>query len=250
MSKSKPLILLHIVAFVAGSHVAVAEAEGGRIQEITFDSIPAGVQAMGDSIGLQGSVDVVGDLAVTGLIDAQGTGIRFSDGTIQITAATSNGSQSANSGLYDNRIPDFSPPEAYTEVCIKSGSVSVDIHALGEPTSGGNCVPGDRGWLIEHEERSHMPWAEAKMDCLTREMRLPEPFEFSYSCKNSDALGLSEMTSGGEWASNSAQITISINGPAGVAVPVMGFDSCISGTREFIVQSTGFEGSQAFRCVR
>ncbi len=51
------------------------------------------------------------DLVVDGMIESRSTGYKFPDSSIQATAAlpASEGA-SANEGLYDNRIIDFSPP--------------------------------------------------------------------------------------------------------------------------------------------
>ena len=93
---------------------------------------------------------------------------------------------SANLGQYGNRIPDRTFPFAYTEVCFKNGNTLSDRHlGANESTSGGSCVSGDVGYVIEVNERSisgdtTWRWTGAKEFCLRDGMRLPEPLSFSY----------------------------------------------------------------------
>ena len=117
-------------------------------------------------------------------------------------------STTTNDGLYSNRIADLTPPRAYTEVCLFGGSILVDLHDVSESAEGGNCEPGDIGWIIEREERVADTWVEAKADCLLDGMRLPEPFEWVFSCVRDGALGLTGLRSGSwEWVSNAAHPT-------------------------------------------
>ncbi|ETX08737.1 MAG: hypothetical protein ETSY2_03630 [Candidatus Entotheonella gemina] len=52
------------------------------------------------------------------------------------------------------------------------------------------CLPGDIGWIIEADERPMESWEMAKAECLKFGMRLPEPFEFLFSCTNAEGFGL------------------------------------------------------------
>ena len=224
--------------------IACALPAQDEIQQVTFDEIPAGTTFSSSS-----PITMQGDVLVAGEVEASG-GYRFPDGTLQTTAEGAVGS-SANLGLYANRIIAFSPPLAFTEVCLKSGSVLVDIHSVGESTTGGSCVPGDLGWLIERDELSALTWASARMTCLLVGMRLPEPFELSYSCENDGVLALNSMTDNNEWASNSATTALSTSSTHGVAVPSIGGGGCERGQRSWIARSSTNGGEVlAFRCVR
>ena len=199
------------------------------------------------------NVASAGDLRVEGIVESQSIGYKFPDGSVQSTAARNllglNGA-TANSGLYGNQIADFSPPLAYTEVCIEDGSVLVDIHTIGEPTSGGNCEPGDLGWIMERNQRPSSIWANARMECLVDGMRLPEPFEWSYGCQNDTTLGLIDMTGDSEWVSNTVLVSFSNTGLTGLVVPTMGANTCASGDREWIARGDSVEVSEVFRCAK
>ncbi len=245
---SRILTVVSILVLLASN---VSAREGGEISEISFDTIPVDVTMVADAITLQGDVLIEEDLVVTGSVAAMTSGYSFPDGTMQTTAARGAEGVSANNGLYGNRIVDFSPPLAFTEVCIVGGSISVDIHAMGETTNGGNCVPGDVGWVMERNQRAPATWEAARMECLLNEMRLPETFEFIYSCVEDATLGLNDMTGDDEWASNSAISSFSTGGVRGMVVPSVGLNACDRGDRYWVARSDGVGGeSIPFRCVR
>jgi len=60
------------------------------------------------------------------------------------------------------------------------------------------------GFCIEKNERPAQSWTNAIRTCLSVGKRLPEPFEWQVACDNAATLGLSNMTTGFEWASNFA----------------------------------------------
>lgn len=217
---------------------------------IKFDSIPEGAQLVSNPIGLEGDVNVTGDLDVTGEIRT-GIGIRFPDGSLQVTAASpaAGSGLTANSGLYGNTIADFSPPLAYTEVCFKGGAVAFDVHATGETTAGGNCVPGDIGWIIERFERGgeeDFSWTEARAACLMFGMRLLEPFEWQFSCDNAGTFQLSNMINGLEWVSNTATLLETTT----VAAPLFGKTNCLSAERGVIGNTNDNQSRHLMRCGR
>ena len=160
------------------------------------------------------------------------------------------GSQSANNGMYDNRIPfDFNPPAAYTMVCFKEGSTSNDQMGAGASTNGGtNCNPGDVGYIIEANERAARHWEQAKETCLQNGMRLPEPFEYKLSCDYAGTFGLSAMTGNYEWASNFALPMYYTN--AGVGAAVMGHFGCSDASWYWVGRDGGYQDSYAFRCAK
>jgi hypothetical protein len=215
-----------VVALVVGLAGGMAAQE---ISTIGFETIPEGTRVIGggQEIGLEGDTGVAGNLRVDGDLSVAGaitsdTGIRFPDGSVQVTA---NGGVSANAALYSNTIADFSPPNAYTEVCIKSGQTMFDIHQSGEPTAGGNCEPGDIGWVIERFERNSgtaTSWAEARLDCLADRMRLPEVFGWQVTCENATDFAVSDMEDDGEWTSNIVQGATFDPGLSLIAIPVIG----------------------------
>jgi hypothetical protein len=157
-------------------------------------------------------------------------------------------SLTANAGIYGNRIPNATFPRAYTEICIVGGGVLSDQHQSGESTEGGNCRPGFTGWVIEQDEREAETWAQAKIDCLIDDMRLPEVFEWQYSCSDATAFGLTGMVDNNEWASNT--VTPMTYAGFGSAVPVVGNGSCSSGNWGSAAYSSGQQILQAYRCVR
>ena len=157
------------------------------------------------------------------------------------------GSLSPNSGFYNNRISDFSHSAAYTEVCFKNGAMWNDQHAAGGSTAGGDCLPGDRGWIIEAVSRPALIWAEAKAECLKYDMRLPEPFELSFSCNNVSQLGLTVGDT--ELASNSASLFYA--GLPGVAVAIMNSANCSSASHVWVGTSPGTpQTALNYRCIR
>lgn len=196
-------------------------------------------------------VSFSGDLGVGGSITT-GAGIEFPDGTVQTTAAgPATSGITANAGLYDNRIIDFSPPLPYIEVCFVGGGIEFDIHVNGgESTAGGDCAPGDRGWVIEREARAANYWEEARAECLLSEMRLLEPFEFLLSCRRAQSLGLIGMTGGWEWVGNQAVLVTP--GYHAVAAVLLGFDGCDRGELGGVARSdqVGVGAQVQFRCAR
>lgn len=243
------------VSLVLGSVPAFSQDE---ISAIPFDSIPGGtsfISGAGVAISLQADTAVTGDLSATGEI-APGTGIRFPDGTVQTTASTAGAGITANAGLYSNTIADFTPPFAYTEVCVKAGAVEFDIHAAGEPTAGGNCLPGDTGWIIERFERdggATFLWAAARMECLKSGMRVPEPFEWQFSCDNSAEYAVSDMEDSWEWTSNSifAVRADSLSPPrAALDSLIMGNGSCSHGAHGTTARNDGATTPAQLRCAR
>ncbi len=177
-------------------------------EQIPFDSVPPGIGFVSsDQILLDSDVSASGEVA-------SDVGFRFPDGTFQATAAAPAApapvaqSLTTNAGLYSNQIADIVPPEPYVEICFKNRDVFMDIHAGSEGTAGGNCLPGDTGWILERLEREAgalTPWTTARAQCLMDGMRLPEPFEWQFGCNNAALLELSEMTDDWEWASNQTQ---------------------------------------------
>ncbi|MEM8995609.1 MAG: hypothetical protein AAGF23_12560 [Acidobacteriota bacterium] len=157
-------------------------------------------------IVLEGDTAVAGSMTVQGLVSTD-AGVRFPDSTIQTTASPG-GAATANQGLYSNRITAFAPPYAYTEVCFGDSGFRFDVHSIGESTDGGNCLPGDTGFVIERAERDDgalVTWLAAKSACLAHGMRLLEPFEWQFACDNAAVLELERMTfNQWEWVSNSS----------------------------------------------
>lgn len=181
-------------------------------------------------------------LSVDGAIESRSVGVMFPDGSVQGTAA--------GSVVYDNRIADCAPPLPYTEVCLKDGQVQSDIHTVGnESTAGGQCEPGDRGWIIERDERAAAPWEEALLTCLLADMRLPEVFELKLSCRRDVTLGLNDLRDDNEWSANRT-IPISNETGGGAGVPTVGGQDCIGGGWGWLLHNDGFESTVPFRCVK
>lgn len=97
--------------------------------------------------------------------------------------------------VYKNRIPDIVIPVAHTEVCFGGGSILVDLNAAGASTTGGNCQPGDIGWVMEQVASVPATWVQARATCMSRELRLLEPFEWEFAEQNTTALALTDMAS-------------------------------------------------------
>ena len=232
-------------------HIGLAQ---DPIVEISFETIPGGTALFveGGAITLAGDVLATQDLSATGTIESTVGGYRFPDGTVQLTAAVANsaGYFSANQGLYNNRIPDFLPPNPYTEICFKSSGITADIHVTSEPPNGGQCEPGDVGYIIERDERPEsLIWAEARVACLVDGMRLLEPFEWQLGCINADSFGISAMIDDEELASNSTH-PFWINNVFGRSVTVLGNGACDYGSMRWVNRTDGNPGdSVAFRCA-
>ncbi len=161
-------------------------------------------------------------------------------------------SLATNQGLYGNTIPARSFPRAFTEVCIVNGAVLSDQNEANGSTAGGNCQPGEIGWVIEREERVAASWTDAKMACTRANMRLPELFEWQYSCLNAEAFGLFDMVgAGSEWGSNTPVAMSWGEGTFfGTAVPTYGMRSCVDGTWGEAAGSNDRVVALEFRCAR
>lgn len=245
-----------VALFLLLPSVSLAQEE---ITSIPFDSVPPGVQVTSGPtapIDLQGDVDIAGQLETVGEISTSG-GIRFPDGTLQVTATNSALGQSANAGLYSNTIADLSPPNPYTEICIKAGEISFDIHGgANEPTTGGNCLPGDIGWILERSERDSgtaASWTDARMECLKDGMRLPEPFEWRFACDDSNTYAVNELTDDWEWVSNSVKIVYKGTdvGPdtTFAGVQISGNGSCSHMAFGSLGRNTGVSENYRYRCA-
>lgn len=254
MNTIRKIATLYFLLFLSWSALAQEE-----IAKITFDSVPGGTRLTnggGPPIELQGDSTVTGNLSSSGEV-ATATGFRFPDGSIQLTAAGPGIGVTANAGLYGNTIVDTSPPMAYTEICFKDGDISADIHAGGEPTAGGNCLPGDIGWIIERFERDTgvaTSWTSARSTCLTDGMRLPEPYEWIFSCEVAALHAISSMTDDWEWASNAVTMSRrsydSSPDFVSLIIPVMGSGACTFGHEGVLARNDGVESTFVFRCVR
>lgn len=256
MVSSRPAAIALALGFilVLPGRPALADDLAGTtpIQTISFETIPSEVSLVGGpGITLDGETVVTQDLAVQGVVESTTGGMRFPDGTLQITAATGICGSNERAGLYDNRIPDVTPPEPYSEVCFKSGSVLSDVHTISESTAGGSCVPGDLGWIIERDQRTAAAWDAARVECLLIGMRLPEPFEWRISCVDAPTFGLNDMTGDWEWASNVALPIRSPTGSAsaGVGASTFGSVNCASGSNSWIGNSVHANNQHSFRCV-
>ncbi len=221
--------LLYVTATGAsGQERPAAEIEGDEISAISFDT----------AVGL----------TATGVIESS-SGFRFPDGTTQSTASISIIGTTANSGLYGNTIADITPPLPFTEICFTQGQVLSDIHVIPKSTAGGNCVPGDVGWIIEQDRRPAATWDSAKVDCLLDGMRLPEVFEWLYSCNNAVLFGLS-MEGEWEWSSNSSVPRDDGGSTTGAAVNTVGNPTCTNGGWRWVTRQDGLSDSHQYRCVR
>lgn len=174
--------------------------------------------------------------------------------------ATAVFSVTANNGLYANRIPLIRLAVPYSEICFKNGQMRFDLHNSGGSTRGGNCRPGNVGWIIEQTERGlDNSWSDARRQCLEQGMRLPEPFEWQVSCDYAEDLNITGMTVGAEWASNSAFVS-DLSNNVGAASPTMGAGNptepsgCGRGGVGFIVRANlpadgPTRNKHGFRCV-
>lgn len=230
-----------------------------EISEIPFESVPGDTQFVvggGETIGLRGDTAVAGGLEATGEVESQ-TGFRFPDGTLQLSAAEIGNGSTVHQGIYGNTIADFTPPQAYTEICFKNGGVSSDIHNADEPTAGGSCVPGDIGWIYERFERDagvDTTWTNARIACLNDGMRLPEPFEWIATCEMAASLAIVDMSDDWEWGSNSVTMIRRSydSGPdfASLIVPILGNGSCTFATEGNLARNDGDSSTFKYRCVR
>lgn len=179
-------------------------------------------------------------------------------------------SQSFSEGMYNNRIVNQSFSRAYTEVCFKNGESLRDLHPDGGSTLGGNCIPGDRGFVIEQKRRVNtrsesVSWTKAKANCLKDGMRLPEIFELQYSCINKEDFEITEMTPvegswvWGEWSTNKAVYDHPSIAIQGYFVPVFyyleEYDNCYgvyrgyAGSKMDLDEHRNYD-KRVFRCAR
>lgn len=212
-----------------------------------FETLPVNFSLVASGITLDGPTTVTDSLVTEGTVATLGAGYVFADGSLQRSANNNTGA-SANAGLYENRLVLMTPAMPFTEVCFKAGAVQSDVHSISESTQGGACVPGDLGWIIERDQREAETWANARVACLLVGMRLPEPFEWLYSCTNGPSFGMIDMTNDWEWGSN----TTTPGRPgtnAGAMVTILGQGGC--GQADFN-WAAGTVGSALFtyRCVR
>ncbi len=152
---------------------------------------------------------------------------------------------SANIGQYDNRIPDDSFTTAYTEICFKNATAYNDQHSGGGSTSGGNCDPGDVGFVIEANQRSSTYWSDAKSVCLSIGMRLPEVYELQISCSARVLFGLNDFLTDYEWASNTVIQLYSES-----MVPILADSSCADSNSGIVADSSSGVDFYKYRCVK
>lgn len=219
------------------------QAQDPPIVEIPFESIPDGtqVQAAG-GITLDGNVAVNQNLTAQGVIESAAGGFKFPDGSVQTTA-------SSGPGIYNNRIVLMTPAQPFSEVCFKQGSIFGDIHVSSESSAGGNCLPGDVGYIIERNQRTAARWENAQVQCLLDGMRLPETFEWLYSCYNAATFGLNEMVGDWEWAS-SVSIPLYANNISRISVSKAGLSGCSFGSFDSVAQGNGAASIFPYHCVR
>jgi hypothetical protein len=161
MSLRKKLTGSSIVALVVWLTVP-ASGQETPIVEIPFESLPDGLLVQGPGgISLDGNVTVNQNLNVAGIVESDSGGFRFPDGSFQTTAATVVVGASASAGLYDNRIVEMTPPQPFSEICFKNGQALGDIHVSSESSAGGNCLPGDLGFILERNQRAAANWKTA-----------------------------------------------------------------------------------------
>ena len=140
----------------------------------------------------------------------------------------------------------------YTEVCVRPTGLEFDIHAAAEPTTGGNCEPGDLGWIIERFEREDgaaATWARARLACLQSGMRLPEPFERQLSCEEHALFALTDMRDDQEWSSNETDLT-AVPGLVSLVAPIMGAGSCYQMAQGSIGNTSSSFALVAYRCAK
>jgi len=158
-------------------------------------------------------------------------------------------SLTANNGMYRNKITNMVLPTDSTEICFKNGATYYDVHSASQSTTGGNCLPGDIGYIIERNERTSTYWELAKQICLQNNMRLAEPFEWKLACKNAATWSLNNMTGNWEWASNFA-LPMYDGSRYGVGAAIFGNSGCRYANWGWVGTNTDREDSNAFRCVR
>lgn len=237
------------IALLTSIGSPLVQAQDVPLVEIPFESIPDGIEVQGSGgIALQSNVHVSQNLAAEGTI-AAGNAFIFPDGSVQTTSASALEGNTANSGLYVNRIADFTPTQPFTEICFKGGQVEGDVHATSESTAGGNCVPGDIGFVIERNQRGAAHWEDGRLNCLLEGMRLPEPFEWKVSCDRASGLSINNMLGDWEWTSNST-VPLIYQTYTGVAANANGNVNCDSGQWGWVAASHNLASNFSYRCVR
>ncbi len=108
-------------------------------------------------------------------------------------------------GGYRNVIPRRSFALDFTEVCLVHGGVAFDVHEADDHTEGGNCEPGDPGWVIAREAFAPLDWRSAAQACSDVGMRLPRVIEWQMSCRHAASAELSTIEGTWEWAQNAAR---------------------------------------------
>ena len=112
------------------------------------------------------------------------------------------------------------------------------------------------GFCVERNSRSAVHWVAARQDCADEGMRLLEPAEYIHACINADALGLSGMTDGWEFASNTATVGLfSTYGLSRLTVMSLGGNNgCFDGggyeLAEYGSSDDGTLAALPYRCVR
>ena len=154
-------------------------------------------------------------------------------------------------GQYHNKIPHMAFPHPYTEICFTGEGVYADVHsAADESSAGGFCVPGDRGFVIEKNQRGRTEWFRAKAKCLSDNMRLPEPFEWQISCRHQQQWSLEFSALEQEWGSGLAHPQVLLN-REGVGVPVLGGEKgCDYFGILWAGRVSGFQSYSSYRCAR
>lgn len=90
----------------------------------------------------------------------------------------------------------------------------------------------------------------AKAECLKFDMRLPEPFEFLFSCTNAEGFGLLNMTGNWEWDSNMAIPNLR-DGDNRIGAAVSGRGGCnFSGLGTVGETRNGSQSVFNFRCAK
>lgn len=147
-----------------------------------------------------------------------------------------------------NTVVDITPDRDYTEVCFKEGKTLTDISLKNTPTTGGNCNPGDVGFIIESNEREAQSWQEARTICTEDGMRLPEPFEWQLACHNAKTWSINKIVGNWEWASN-VVYPLNVMNNMGMVSAIFGFSGCHYGSWEWVAYLSGSQYKANFRCA-